>query len=54
MLWGWIEDRFENATVAKQTVMRKAVELTPLDKITLQPLRELHVAITKHLEDTSF
>lgn len=53
-VWGWVEERFEDATATKQTVMRKAVELTPPEKINSQPLRDLLAAINKHLQDTSF
>lgn len=53
-VWGWVEEKFEDATATKQTVMRKAVELTPPDKINSQPLRDLLAAINKHLQETSF
>jgi hypothetical protein len=53
-IWGWLDDSYEDHTLTKPSVMRKAVELVKPDDINAQPLKDLLAAIRKHLQDTSF
>lgn len=53
-IWQWVDDRFDECSATKPSVMKKAVEIAKPEQINAGPLINLLSAIRNHLSNTSF